>query len=273
MKQAICFYTLFIFSLAACATTTRQLPTATPVLSSTPTHTLTPTSTPTNTPQPTMTSCVTDPSSDSTLRPVQDRASTLVPGAKVTWYDGFDCDLLHNEWGLGHENPTMKTIIDDGVLKISQQKVENTWTGLGHTSSGLGDNKGMLLLFQYEAGTTAPLFIYTGTWQSPGYRRWGLGITADPQPGWEGWEGSRWMGSSLPGNVLRPDTPFYLQISMNNNGEVTMKVWEKDNPNNHADFKRQMPASWVGRRWISLFQLYEGTLEIDEYFEFSLEKS
>jgi len=55
MKKVICFYMLIILSLVSCTATAEQIPTSTPVLSSTPTETLVPITTPTNTPDATQT--------------------------------------------------------------------------------------------------------------------------------------------------------------------------------------------------------------------------
>ena len=75
------------------------------------------------------------------------------------------------------------------------------------------------------------------------------------------------MSGYFPENVLRPDAWYYLFIRLGDAGQVTMKVWEKDRPENHADFQRTMNSSWIGRRWWSLFQVYDGTLQIDRYWE------
>ena len=54
MKKVICFYMLIILSLVSC-TACEQIPTSTPVLSSTPIETLVSTTTPTKTPEATQT--------------------------------------------------------------------------------------------------------------------------------------------------------------------------------------------------------------------------
>jgi hypothetical protein len=97
-----------------------------------------------------------------------------------------------------------------------------------------------------------------------------LAINNDVQNTWQIWDGLSFLSFPIATNVLRPDTLFYLMIRLSNDGQVTMKVWEKDNPNNYADYQDTMPGFWVGRRWAFQFQLQEGAIKIDDYFEFSL---
>ncbi|MGB7537491.1 MAG: hypothetical protein WBM17_03025, partial [Anaerolineales bacterium] len=88
-----------------------------------------------------------------------------------------------------------------------------------------------------------------------------------PPAFWSGWEGTTWMSGYVPANVYKPNLWYYLLIRLGDAGQVTMKVWEKDHPENHGDFQRTMNASWIGRRWWSLFQVYDGTIQIDRYWE------
>ncbi|HNN12721.1 MAG TPA: hypothetical protein PKL78_04130 [Anaerolineales bacterium] len=271
MKKITSSFILMILFLVSCTSTPPQTPTTTPVLLGTYTPTLAPTATPTNTLQPTATACVTEPNSVSTLNSVQDKTSALIPNATAIWYEDFHCNEISSGWGVAHAGPTTNISVANGVITISVQKVEGKWEGISPGSNSLEDNKGMLVLFKYTADTLANLFISTGEWQTPNYRRWGL-TTDNSSRMWVGWEGSHWLSSYFPPEVLRPETWFYLTISLGDDGQVTMKIWEKDDPNNHTDFQKRMPDSWKGRNWLSLFQLYEGTLEIDEYLEFSFEK-
>jgi hypothetical protein len=248
------------------STTSQPLPSSTST-SAPPTQI----STPSFTPQPQPTSCLIASDSVSAIKSVPYQTIDLIPNAKVIWYNDFNCSEQSNTWGDVYVNPTTKISVSNSILTISTQKVENLWEGIGLGSNSLGDKKGMLMLFQYQAGTNVNLFVSGGDWQTPNYRRWGLTIV-NHRAWWDGWEGSIYVGSDFPPDVLRPDTPYYLMIGLNDSGNITMKVWEKDNPNNHADFQKKMPSTWIGLPWASLLQLYEGTVEVDEYLEFSFEK-
>lgn len=240
-----------------------------PIMTSQPLSISTPA--PIFTPQPQSTSCLIASDSVSAIRSVPYQTLDLIPNAEVVWYADFNCNEQSNAWGDVHVNPTTKISVSNSILTISAQKVENLWAGIGLGSGSLGDKMGILMLFQYQTGTNVNLFVSTGGWQTPNYRRWGLTIV-DSRISWDGWEGSIYLGSDFPPNVLRTDTLYYLMIGLDDNGNITMKVWEKDNPNNHADFQKKMPSTWMGLPWTSLLQLYEGTVEVEEYLEFSFEK-
>ena len=99
-----------------------------------------------------------------------------------------------------------------------------------------------------------------------------MNINNDPGNMWQGWDGTKWVSSGFPKNVLRSDTPFYLMIRLNDDGMLTTKVWEKYNPKNSVTLQRKMQSGSIGHSWASEFQLVEGMLQIDEYYEFSFKK-
>jgi hypothetical protein len=214
--------------------------------------------------------CFTEFDSAVALQFAQARIATLLPGTQVTWYDSFGCTELGDDWTVGHANPTSQISVVDGLLTMRSQKVAQDWDSVGRSTANLVADQGMLIQFQFEAGTTAPLFIYVGDWQTENYLRAGLTINKDVENVWQIWEGFAFLSFPVASNVLRPDTPFYLMVELSNDGQVTMRVWERDNPNNQAVYQDRMPGLWVGRRWASMFQLQEGAIKIDEYFEYSL---
>jgi len=263
--------------LVACTgATSTVIPTPTIPSTSTkiPTATETATLFPTNTPFPSPTpACPPQPDSQVTLNAAQENIATLVPDAKVTWYDNFKCEDMGYGWygweASGNNNPTTKVNVSNSIVTFSAQKVKNIWNGMGRTANSLGDQKGFLVLFRYQAKTTANLFFHTGTWQASDYRRWGLSTMYSNE--WQGWQGFNWLHSSISSKILQPDTWYYLLVMLDKRGQVTMKVWEKDDPTNRADFKKVMPSSWIGHQWGFMVQVYEGTLEMDEYQELSFD--
>ena len=199
----------------------------------------------------------------------QTRIATLLPDAAVLWYDGFDCPERGDGWTVEQANPTTQISILDGLLTVRAQKADQVWDGIARSSSSLVADQGILVLFQYEVGTTAPLFIYTGDWQTQSYLRAGLIINNDVENAWQVWEGFAFLSTPLDSGVLRPDTPYYLMIRLSSDGQVIMWVWERDNPSNRANYQNRLPITSVGRPWTFQFQLQEGSIKIDEYFEFS----
>jgi hypothetical protein len=241
-----------------------------------PTATITPTREPTLTPPPAATDvCPPRPDSAETLASIQKKTAELVPGTRAIWYDDFLCEDFSYGWGTAHTNPTMAIDVSGGFLTITAKEVKDVYDGIGRTEWNLGNNSGMLMLFRIQAGISANLYINTGTWQTPDFRRWGLDInpTSLQETIWEGWEGTGWLSGYFPAKVLRPGAWYYLLIRLGDAGQVTMKIWERDNPANHADFMRGMGPKWSGLRWLTMLQVYRGTLEMDKYWEMALDQA
>jgi hypothetical protein len=230
-----------------------------------------PTDRPTARPFPTATPtppCVPAIGSDA-MRTVQKEVDALLPGATVVWYDDFLCSDWNYGWGVGYQNPNTSVSISDGVLTFRTKAVKDVWDGIGRTEWNIQDRTGILVLFRSEEKTSANLFIHTGTWQTSDFRRWGFEIRlAESRKAiWSGFEGTDWIDGGSPAAGVSPDIWYYLFIGLGDAGQVTMKVWEKDQPEKHSDFYRVMGSSWTGRRWRSLFQVYDGAIQLDRYME------
>lgn len=285
MKQIIggLYFVILLALVVACA---GPIPAAAPTSTIPSTSTNVPTATETSTPFPTDTplpsatpACPPHPASQATLNSVQEKTAEMIPGAKVTWYDNFKCEDLSYGWGPGgFNNPTAKVSASNGVMTFSAQRVEGVWDAIGRPDR-MGDQKGFLILFRYQQNTIANIFFSTGTWWTPDYKRWGITVATIPSGSWwDGWRGSENLSSyyserklKLPRKVLEPNRWYYLFERLDNHGQVTMKIWEKDDPSNHADFQTGMPSNWTGHQWTILVQVYEGTVEIDEYQELSFD--
>jgi hypothetical protein len=270
---------LLLMAALACTVTGHLLPSAPEVTTpaNSPIMGLTPTGMPSHTPsvsrRPSFTqtpACI-DPAGSINKSEIREEVESLVPGADVLWYDDFLCDRLEDGWGTGGMNPKMQIAVSNGIVSIHTEKYDDIWEGLGRTQSSLHDDMGFLALFRFKEKTIGNLALVTGTWQTPSNHSWMLELRYEnaQTAGWGGWEGDRWTGGNLPPSVLRPDKWYYLLLRMGDTGKFTGKVWEKDKPDNHADFYRTVNSGWAGLHWNALFQVYEGTMDLDRYFELS----
>jgi hypothetical protein len=260
-----CSVTGDLFSPDVGSAATAVMPTAEP--SSTETAILAPTATlrPSFTPTP---PCV-PPTGSRAMRDAQEEMDALISGSTAIWFDDFLCSDIGYGWGVGYENVNTRVTVADGVLTFRTQEVKDVWDGVGRTEWNIQDRTGILLLFRAQGGTSANFFIHTGTWQTSDFRRWGFEIRLVEQRKalWSGFEGTSWIDGGSPEMGVKPDAWYYLFIRLGEAGQVTMKIWEKDNPARHADFLQAMGSGWTGRRWWSLFQVYDGTIQIDKYWE------
>jgi hypothetical protein len=264
---------MLTMAVMACTLTGRLLLQAESETTPTPSPAIEPTQTETPTvsrrPSATTTPLCVPPLGSEAMQSVQADADNLIPGSTVIWFDDFLCDNPSYGWGASYDNPNTKVTISGGVLTFGTREAGNIWDGLGRTEWNIQDRTGILVLFRSREDTIANLFISTGTWQTSDFRRWGFEIRpGESSPAlWSGFEGTTWLNGDVPPKLFQPDVWYYLLIRLGEAGDVTMKVWEKDRAGNHADFRRTMNASWTGRRWWSLFQVYDGTIQIDRYWE------
>ncbi len=270
------FISLLLAAGLACSMTGRLLPQpgaeATPTQSPaelTSTETSSPTPTATRRPSATPTPPCVPPLGSDAMRTVQDEADALITGGEVIWYDDFLCSDLGYGWGVGYQNPNTKVTVADGMLTFRTREAKNVWDGIGRTEWNIQDRTGYLLLFRSVEKTSANFFLASGTWQTPDFRRWGFEIRlAESRTAiWSGFEGVNWIDGGSPALAFQPDVWYYLFIRLGESGQVTMKLWEKDRTERHADFYRVMGSSWTGRRWMVLFQIYDGTVQLDRYWE------
>jgi len=126
MKQLIggLYFVIVLALTVACAGPTSvatPIPTIPSTSTSTPIATKTSTPSPTNTLLPSATpACPPRPDSPVTLNSVQEKTAALVPGARVTWYDNFNCQDLSYGWIDGNpNNPTMKIDVSKSIVTIN----------------------------------------------------------------------------------------------------------------------------------------------------------
>jgi hypothetical protein len=234
-----------------------QIPTAEPK----PALTRRPSGTPT-------VACV-PPLGSAEMQAVQAEADSLIPGGTVIWFDDFTCSELGYGWGYGRENPNTRVSVSDGVLTFTTKAAGDVWDGVIRNDRNIQDRTGFLVLFRFAAGTSANLFATSGDWQADNFRRWGLEFRWDPafHAEWNLWQGKNSTPWAVSGIALTPGTWYYLLVRIDENAGVGLKVWPKENPEETAEFQRTMDSSWKGRRWGTLFQVYDGTLELDRYWE------
>lgn len=197
----------------------------------------------------------------------------MVPGAKVIWYDSFECSDLSYGWNIRRSGLGTIIKVSNGMVRISAQKADDVWVdGIYRATRSIQDGQGVLVLFRYETGVVGyPMFIEVGEHKKSNYRGWGLMISDDPTdayPGqrWDGWEGIPYVGEPLA-TTLRPGEWHYLLMQLGKNGELICRVWERNDPSRQTELRKVRNANWIGLQWRPHVTVHSGVVEIDEYQE------
>jgi hypothetical protein len=244
-----------------------QIPKDESTLPETPSHTLTATRRPSSTPTP---ECIIRADSKNKSE-IQKEVDSLIPGADVLLFDDFQCDRLDDEWGMGGMNPKQQIVVSNGIVSIHAEKYNDLWVAIARTHSSLHDDMGILALFRFKEKTIGNPALVNVAGQISSIRSWMLELRFEntQTAGWVSWEGTDWAGGFLPPGTLRPGTWYYLLLRMGPSGKYTGKVWEKDFPEKSADFYRFVNSGWAGLHLNAALQVYEGTIDLDRYFELS----
>ena len=76
------------------------------------------------------------------------------------------------------------------------------------------------------------------------------------------------------GMILKTDSWYYILLWVRGPSEFSVRIWEKDNPDNFAEAQFNMVDSenWTDRNWSSNLFVTAGTLEMSNYTELVLPK-
>jgi hypothetical protein len=192
------------------------------------TKSITQTSSPTH--HPTQTAiCPPKPYSNEVISSIQKETEELIPESKVIWFDDFICSDYSYGWWT--PNNFAMISIHDSILTIKFKRSPDIMGALIRNAQDIYDNKGVLVLFRYEYGTSVNFLMDSGIWDEESYRGWGL------------------------------------SIRLYNNGAVTMNYWQKESPSRVEKFYLNLGDDWSGRNWKMQFQMVGGTLEVDKYWQ------
>jgi tetratricopeptide (TPR) repeat protein len=188
--------------------------------------------------------------------------SDVLPEAKVLYHDDFD------QWPLSTwEYESGKA--SDGVVQI---------TGTADWSSYLERDRifhagdAVLALFKYDADADYRMYICSGEWEKPAYRRWGIFTLNDSSRfTTDRFQGFSFIGGDpLAGNLTsRPDTWYYVLLAVGDEGEFLAQVWERDDPARKAEDRRRLGDDWAGLPWHFILQANKGPVYVDTFTEIS----
>jgi hypothetical protein len=230
------------------------------------TKSITQTSSPTH--HPTQTAiCPPKPYSNEVISSIQKETEELIPESKVIWFDDFICSDYSYGWWT--PNNFAMISIHDSILTIKFKRSPDIMGALIRNAQDIYDNKGVLVLFRYEYGTSVNFLMDSGIWDEESYRGWGLSINGDGYGHnyWDRWTTKYLTTTDIATNILKPKIWIYFFIRLYNNGAVTMNYWQKESPSRVEKFYLNLGDDWSGRNWKMQFQMVGGTLEVDKYWQ------
>ncbi|GAB1470237.1 hypothetical protein MASR2M66_11140 [Chloroflexota bacterium] len=189
-------------------------------------------------------------------------ASELLPGARIIYEETFDTPDLSN-W----ENYRIKTDVKDGLLSL---KGQSNWEGVISQTKPLTGNQAALIEFSYASGTEFEAELSTGLFNTASWRVWGIfernnGYDSNISVGSQSLESNRWLGNL----VSKPDHWYIAMFKVGEGDEFTIKIWDRDNPNNYIEMVQNLGSDWENKSWLFAMDIFKGELFIDRYQQVS----
>jgi hypothetical protein len=165
-------------------------------------------------------------------------------------------------WDLGTIGSTA-----NGMLELIGDKIN--WSQIGLKRSVL-EGEAILFLARYTRGAQFKMYLQSGPWGKERYRS--FGINGGGKPSHHLWLGSQYTEDFLTGDFSpEPDRWYYVLMAIDNQAKVVVAIWDPDHPEKQNSFKENMGEESRGQYWGLIFEVFRGTLQIDDFHIISLD--
>ncbi|MCI0610441.1 MAG: toll/interleukin-1 receptor domain-containing protein [Anaerolineae bacterium] len=184
-----------------------------------------------------------------------DQLSQYLNDVQVLNIDTFD-DPLGSGWDL------YAGTIENGVLEIIGNE---DWNFVSRNGE-FGENQGVVIDFNYSTDSLSEIFLEHGTWDTDGYRRFGVYIGGDHAELNKYAGKNDQGGANLSGNLtLEPGRTYSLLIAILPDGEFLEVIWEPSNSSETLIYREQFDETWAGLTWTLWIGGNQGTIQIDNF--------
>ena len=192
-----------------------------------------------------------------TMIPAPDRLSEYLNEIQVNYIDTFDDPL-----GIGWDLYAGK--IENSVLEIMGNE---DWNFVARNGE-FGEYEGIVIDFNYSTNSLSEIFLEYGTWDTDGYRRFGVYIGSDHAE-LNRYEGKNdHGGANLSGNLtLQPGTTYSLLIAILPNGEFLEVIWNPSFSSETLIYREKFDETWAGLTWSLWIGVNQGTIQLDNFNE------
>ena len=164
--------------------------------------------------------------------------------------------------------PSGEVYIRDGKLTINGT---SPWNSSSTYKSSLGEGDGVYFDFTYSQGPEYEMYYDVGKWQTDTYRRFGVYGYGNPRSNL--WQGLNAIGGGyLVGNLgTRPDTWYSILMAIGDDAEFLAVIWDPKEPSKYLVYNEIINEKWVGKTWKFRFGANQGTINIDNFGQFTFE--
>src|SRR5262249_29971863 len=134
--------------------------------------------------------------------------------------------------------------------------------------SGVTENEGILILFQYQGAIETEFNLQRGSFNSANWRRWTLSNYGT----WlvrAYYDAGNTLFHPYQSPSLQANTWYYLMFRIGDNGRFYTQIWERNNRTAYIVNVNETPPEdgWNTGTWEFVIKVYRGTLIVDSYEE------
>jgi len=194
---------------------------------------------------------------------IPDPVTQVLAGVEVFDVDDFAA-LSAAKWLYADTN--VETVAEgDGMVRLTGASPFATYL---IPSRQLEEGQAVLLLFRYEGAL--PVFeaqLNLGDWQTPSYRRFGLARWDEGELRANIWEGEQNMDSQeeIGAFSLAEQHWYYLLLAVGKDADFLLRIWDAQNTDNFAEYRRAFGESWDDQLWDFVFKVDRGVMYLDDY--------
>ncbi len=189
--------------------------------------------------------------------PAPDQLSEYLNDVQVLFVDTLD-DPLGSGWDL------YAGTIENGVMEIIGNE---DWNFVSRNGE-FAEYQGIVIDFNYSTNSLSEIFLEHGTWDTDGYRRFGVYIGSDHAELNKYAGKNDHGGENFSGNLtLEPGSNYSLLLAILPNGEFLEVIWDPSVSSETLIYREKFDETWAGLTWSLWIGVNQGTIQLDNFNE------
>jgi hypothetical protein len=184
----------------------------------------------------------------------------IIQPQQLVYDDNFNY-LSSAKWTRNAEGSDVQ--VTSGILYLAGKSY---WANSIEYKPSVKEGQAVVVVFKYEPGTESEIYLDVGEWEQSDYRRWGIYPGADPSMNLFDGFSNEGGPTPLVGNLtMVPDRWYYTLLNISCTGEFSAVIWEKDMPQNRAEYHHQFSDRWQKKSWDFKVAADQGTVVVDTF--------
>ena len=202
--------------------------------------------------------------------PIQTTPETKsIPDLPILVTDALKSQTVSQSSSLGSQCSISQWAVYSNEVKVVDDYLKfigrKDWQTGAMYNAIIPEGKSILLNFLFTPESEFNIFLESGNWADPAYRRFGVYMNGESF--WSDmWTGETPLGGDNWNIQPKPDTWYNLLLMADKDAKFTGYLWNPDDPENVAVYHREMEADWGNLPWHMSVGANQGILQIKDVF-------